>query len=227
VAASVSGESWSGYQAVGVAFASGHVLTFRRFGSSTIGDGFSSVWIHGPRGTWTIVTDCPTGLGCGRYFGGEGVRLEQRRIDTRWSGEHTLSVGVPELGLAWVLQLDRRSTGLRAVDALGCRVRLWKVPLARNLLARVAGRLLGCRGVILDSVTPTGDSLRVEPEELRGVATSVARLEGRHLGPMVLLARHVALGPLTMPRCGYFLTGTERFTPSAQSPRQMPMARAV
>lgn len=221
------GERWTGYQAVGVAFASGHVLTFRRFASSAVGDGFSSVWIRHPWGAWTIVTDCPPALGCGRYFGGEGVRLEQRRIDARWSGERTLSVSVPAHRLAWVVQLATRSAALRTVDALGRRARLWKAPLVRRVLSRAAEGLVGCRGLILEGVTPSGHRLRVDPEELRGVAASVARLEGRHLGPVVLLGRRVTLGGLTMPRYGYFLTGTEHFTWRAQSPIQMPMARAV
>lgn len=227
MAGTALGESRTGYQAVGVAFASGHVLTFRRFASSAVAGAFSSVWIRHPLGAWTIATDCHPGLGCGRYFEGEGVRLEQRRIDARWSGERTLSVSLPELGLAWVVQLAARSPGLRAVNALGRHAGLWNVPLARGLLSRMAGGLLGCRGLILEGVTPSGDRLRVGPEELREVAASVARLEGRHLGPVVLLDGRVNLGGLTMPRCGYFLTGTEHFTWRAQSPRQIPIARAV
>ncbi|HUP53220.1 MAG TPA: carboxypeptidase-like regulatory domain-containing protein [Longimicrobiales bacterium] len=96
-----------------------------------------------------------------------------------------------------------------------------------NFGAPVAEGLVGCRGLILEGVTPSGHRLRVDPEELRGVAASVARLEGRHLGPVVLLGRRITLGGLTMPRYGYFLTGTEHFTWRAQSPIQMPMARAV
>lgn len=62
-------ERFSGYGVMGLSFSSGHVLAMRRFPVTSVGPGYTSVWLRRPTGSWTIYADAPPAVSCARYFG--------------------------------------------------------------------------------------------------------------------------------------------------------------
>jgi len=49
-----TGDRFAGYAVIGLPFASGHVLSLRRFPVSSVGPGYTSVWHRDPAGRWTF-----------------------------------------------------------------------------------------------------------------------------------------------------------------------------
>ena len=47
-------ERFSGYGLMGLPLRSGHVLAMRRFGASSVGPGYASVWHRSPDGAWSF-----------------------------------------------------------------------------------------------------------------------------------------------------------------------------
>ena len=57
-----SDERFSGYGVMGLPFSSGHVLAMRRFPVTSVGPGYTSVWLRRPSGAWSIYADAPPEL---------------------------------------------------------------------------------------------------------------------------------------------------------------------
>ena len=64
----VTGDRFAGYAVIGLPFASGHVLSLRRFPVSSVGPGYTSVWHRDPAGRWTFYSTVAPEQGCPRYF---------------------------------------------------------------------------------------------------------------------------------------------------------------
>ena len=47
-------ERFAGYGVMGVPFSSGYILALRHFPASSVGPGYTSVWIREPAGVWTM-----------------------------------------------------------------------------------------------------------------------------------------------------------------------------
>src|SRR5215813_15518755 len=87
-------ERFFGYAVIGLPFESGHILALRRFPGSSIGPGYTSVWLRDPAGRWTFYQDAPPELACSRYFGNEIDETEQRPIDIEWNGPRSFTVRI-------------------------------------------------------------------------------------------------------------------------------------
>jgi hypothetical protein len=68
----------------GSAFRSGHVLALRRFTASSIGPGYSAIWLRSPQGAWSMWIDTEPMKACPRYFGSELERVIEAPIALSW-----------------------------------------------------------------------------------------------------------------------------------------------
>src|SRR3954471_11975333 len=87
-------ERFTGFGVTGVPFSSGYVLALRRFAASSIGPGYTSVWIRDPAGAWSMHGTVDPGLSCPRYFGAALESASTSRISLSWAGSHAFSVDV-------------------------------------------------------------------------------------------------------------------------------------
>jgi hypothetical protein len=78
------GERFFGYGVMGLPFASGHVLALRRFTASSIGPGYSAIWLRSPQGAWSMWIDTEPMKACPRYFGSELERVIEAPIALSW-----------------------------------------------------------------------------------------------------------------------------------------------
>src|SRR6185295_14938571 len=78
------GERFSGFAIMGVSFSSGYVLAMRRFPKSSLGKGYTSVWLRDPMGKWTFYQDRPAEFACSRYYGKVLSRIVQTKIEIDW-----------------------------------------------------------------------------------------------------------------------------------------------
>src|SRR5215510_12826233 len=88
------GERFFGYDVIGLPFDSGHVLALRRFPSSSIGPGYTSVWHRDPEGRWTFYQDAPPELACSRYFGNEIDETVLQPINIEWNSLRDFTVWI-------------------------------------------------------------------------------------------------------------------------------------
>lgn len=205
-------ERFTGYGAVGVPFASGHLLAFLRFASSSIGPPFTSVWHRDADGRWTFYVDVEPARGCPRYFGPALHAVRSEAIDIEWSGSHGVAVHVPGVDLHWTLRLA--TTPLAA--ALGAAARftpdpLWLAPGVLEAVGPIAGALLRTGALRLRGRAPAGQPYAIHPTRLWQVAASTASIAGLDLGTDVVTADSGALGDFLLPRRGLFAAGTAIF----------------
>jgi hypothetical protein len=207
-------ERLEGYGVTGVSFASGHVLVLRRFAASSVGPPFTSVWHRDPLGDWTLHADVEPELACARYFGAAAVRSVRDEVTLAWLGTHSLSVQVLHARLAWAVHVAP-TIGTRVLSALAPRVpdAAWRSPLATRVMAGLGARSLGVGRATLDGRSPNGQRYAIRPRRLWSVDASVGRIDGRHLGPLVLPRTQARLGDLWLPRWGLFVVGQEIFRP--------------
>ena len=55
-------ERFAGYGVMGVPFSSGYILALRHFAASSVGPGYTSVWIRDPAGVWTMHSTTAPGV---------------------------------------------------------------------------------------------------------------------------------------------------------------------
>jgi hypothetical protein len=205
-------ERFTGYGALGVPFASGHLLAFRRFASSSIGPPYTSVWHRDPLGRWTFFVDVEPARACPRYFGPALHAVRSASIDIEWSGSHSVALHVPAADLHWTLRLATTPLAL----ALGSAARftpdpLWQAPGVLEAIGPVAGALLRTGALRLRGRAPAGQRYAIHPTRLWQVAASTASLAGLDLGTDVVAADAGALGDFLLPRRGLFAAGTAMF----------------
>lgn len=201
----------AGYGVFGVAFESGDILALRRFPTSSVGPGYTSVWHRTPRGEWSILADAAPGLACPRYFGTQLASSLRTPIDINWTGPRSLTVTI-DGRLRWEIGL-RPSAGTRVLNAMGRLMpdSLWRSPRAMGLLARMAGPMLRAGSLTLTGTTPNGQWFLANPRLVWRVVRSEASWEGRDLGRMVRLDEVVALGGFRIPRAPLFSVGRTMF----------------
>jgi hypothetical protein len=78
------GERFFGYGVMGLPFASGHVLALRRFTASSIGPGYTAIWLRSPQGAWSMWIDTEPMKACPRCFGSELERVVEAPIALSW-----------------------------------------------------------------------------------------------------------------------------------------------
>lgn len=209
----VSGERFAGYAVMGAPFASGHYLALRRFPTSTIGDGYTSVWHRTPDGAWTVYSDVPPEVSCPRYLGHAVNRTEQTDVRAEWTGEADLHVTVGT-ELEWDLRMTT-SPSTNAMNAAGSLMpdALWHSPTVLAAMGRVAGPMLGAGRVRLGGHVPNGQWFLANPRQLWAAHTEHAVVHGVDLGPEGPLAEQARFGDFWLPQRALFATVQAWFEP--------------
>lgn len=206
-------EQFSGYGVMGLPFSSGHVLAMRRFPVTSVGPGYSSVWLRRPSGSWSIYADAPPEVSCARYFGAGLEAAVQCPVSVTWTGDASLSVTVGEdVALAWDLALEatpvtRAMTA--AMSALPDSL-LRSAPFLKAM-GSVAGPLLDAGRLGLTGDVPNGQGFRAKPRRMWFVSLSSATLDGEDLGNPQPLSSQTRLGDFWIPQRGIFLIGASSF----------------
>jgi len=205
-------ERFAGYGIMGIPFASGHVLAMRRFRSSSLGAGYSSVWHRTADGEWIFYVDVEPSLACPRYFGSALAETVVADIRVAWVASHELEISIPAARLDWSIKLAATPT-TQAINWIGRRIpdRLWHSKSLLSLMSGVAGRLLDAGHVALHGRVPNGQRFIVNPRLLWSVADSTAVWRGADLGRPHPLDSQVRLGDFWIPNRGIFAAGEGYF----------------
>ncbi|MCU1517601.1 MAG: hypothetical protein JWQ75_2322, partial [Pseudarthrobacter sp.] len=176
-------ERFSGYGVMGLPFSSGHVLAMRRFPVTSVGPGYSSVWLRRPSGAWTICADAPAKVSCARYFGSALTSTVQCPVTVTWTGDAALTITVSgDVDLTWDLALE--TTPLtRAMTAVMSAL---PEPLLENaaflkVMGAAAGPTLRAGRLGLAGGVPNGQNFRAKPRRMWFVSSSTATLDGQYL----------------------------------------------
>lgn len=205
-------ERFAGYGIMGISFASGHALAMRRFRSSSLGSGYSSVWHRTPDGEWIFYVDVEPSLACPRYFGSALAETVVADIRVAWVESHELEVSIPAARLDWSVKLAATSA-TRAINWIGRRIpdRLWHSKSVLSLMSGVAGRMLDAGHIALHGRVPNGQRFIVNPRLLWSVADSTAVWRGIDLGHLHPLDSQARLGDFWIPNRGIFAVGEGYF----------------
>ncbi|MGO4805604.1 hypothetical protein AB4089_10795 [Arthrobacter sp. 2MCAF15] len=208
-------ERFTGFGVTGVPFSSGYVLALRRFAGSSIGPGYTSVWIRDPAGAWSMHGTVDPGLSCPRYFGAALESASTSRISLAWNSSHAFTVDVDGGAvLHWELML-RATPVTRAMSAVSGAApeRLWRSRTFLRAMGAVAGPALRAGHLRLTGHVPNSQRFAVYPRRLRFVASSRAVLKGRDLGKPAALTVQDRLGDFWIPRRGILMMGKAEFEP--------------
>lgn len=208
-------ERFAGYGVMGVPFSSGHVLALRRFAASSVGPGYSSVWIRDPAGVWTMRSTADPGSSCPRYFGSALGSASTGAISIRWRDGFSFSVDVGDgLDLSWDLTLAATPV-TRFMSAVSGAVpeRLWRRQAFLRAMGAVAGPALAAGHIGLTGRVPNGQSFAARPRQMWCVRESTARLAGHSLGRIAALPVQDKLGDFWIPQRGLFMIGSSLFEP--------------
>jgi hypothetical protein len=219
-------ERFSGYGVLGLSFSSGHVLAMRRFPVTSVGPGYTSVWLRRPSGSWSIYADAPPAVSCARYFGAALEAAVQCPITVTWTGDAAFNVHIGgDVDLAWELGLAATpiTRAMTAVlTALPGSVLENKAVL--KAMGAASGPVLRAGRLGLTGSVPNGQGFRAKPRRLWFVSRSAAALAGEDLGSLQPLRVQTRLGDFWIPRRGIFLIGAssfDRFDPARHRPASL------
>jgi hypothetical protein len=220
-----NGERYSGYAVLGVPFRSGHVLVLRRFPASSLGDGYTAVWLYDPSGRWTIYQDVPLWLACARYFS-KAVRIIQNRIEIEWIGSHTFIVRVPEAELRWEISLKENWMSQAMNKVLGWLPdSFWRKEWVSRVMQKVAGVILRTGNLPLVGKMPNGQNYLAYPLMMWLISESKASLKDKDLGGMEPLQEQIKIDNYPISKRGLFAFANaeiEAHDPSRHFPLESP-----
>ncbi|WP_457948697.1 hypothetical protein ACTAQI_00135 [Pseudarthrobacter sp. alpha12b] len=206
-------ERFSGYGVMGLPFSSGYVLAMRRFPVTSVGPGYTSVWLRRPTGTWTIYADAAPDVSCARYFGSALEDAVQCRISVDWTTDNSFTVGIGgDVDLTWKLEL-----GSTAVTAA---MTAFMTALPNTLLSSMAflktmgsaaGPMLSAGRLGLAGRVPNRQGFRAKPRRMWFITRSSATLGGEDLGSPQPLPVQSRLGDFWIPQRGIFVIGASSF----------------
>jgi hypothetical protein len=208
-------ERVSGYGLMGQAFSSGYLLALRRFPVTSVGPGYTSVWVRRPSGSWTMYTTVPAAVSCPRYFSSALEETSVHRIDVAWLDDHRFTVDIADdVGLHWEVSLAA-SPVTRAMSALASALpaKLWRNPAFLRLMGAVAGPVLQAGKMGLIGRVPNGQGFRANPKRVWFISDSTATLGGEDLGSLRPLPVQTRLGDFWIPQRGIFMMGAAAFEP--------------
>lgn len=208
-------ERFAGYGVMGVPFSSGYILALRRFPASSVGPGYTSVWIREPAGVWTMHSTAGPGSSCARYFGSVLGAASTGGISLRWRDDYSFSVEVGDgLDLSWDVTLAATPvTRLMSAVAGAVPDRLWRNRTFLRAMGAVAGPVLGAGHIGLTGTVPNGQTFGARPRQLWSVRESTAHLRGHNLGQASALPVQDRLGDFWIPQRGIFMIGSSVFGP--------------
>jgi hypothetical protein len=207
-----AGERFVGYGVMGLPFASGQVLAFRRMTASSLGPAYTTVWHRDEYGRWTFFTNVNPNRSCPRFFGGALEEVIVEEIELSWEGPFDLSLRIPVARFQWGVRLssDLRTQGMSAVGRVVPGV-LWRSERILSMVGSVGGRLLGLGNLALTGSSPNRQRYRAAPRLLWRVEATAAILDGQDLGEMASLPAQARLGDFWIPNAGIFVVGEARF----------------
>jgi hypothetical protein len=206
-------ERFSGYGVMSLPFSTGHVLGLRRFPVTSVGPGYTSVWLRTPDGAWTIYTDVPPDLSCPRYFG-NGIRSTSiHTISLTWTDEQQCEVRIgDDVDLTWRIWISARPVTrmmtqmMRLIPNSG-----WKSAAFLRGMGAVAGPALGAGKVALTGQTPNHQRFLASPKQIWFVERSTAVMHDVDFGSVQRLSVQDKLGDFWMPQRGIFMIGSAAF----------------
>ena len=208
-------ERFAGYGVMGVPFSSGYVLALRHFPGSSVGPGYTSVWIRDPAGAWTMHSTTGPGSSCPRYFGSALGSASTGGISIRWRDDYSFSVDVRDgPDLDWDVTLAATPIS-RLMSAVAGSVpeRLWRNRTFLRAMGAVAGPVLGAGRIGLTGRVPNGQTFGARPRQMWFIRESTARLHGHNLGQASALPVQDRLGDFWIPQRGIFMIGSSVFEP--------------
>ncbi|MDQ0757115.1 hypothetical protein [Arthrobacter sp. B3I4] len=211
-------ERFAGYGVMGVPFSSGYVLALRHFAASSVGPGYTSVWIRDPAGAWTMHSTTAPAFSCPRYFGSVLASASTSGITVRWRNDYSFTVeGGDGLDLSWDVTLHATPvTRLMSAVAGSVPEGLWRSPTFLRAMGAVAGPALGAGHIGLTGRVPNGQAFGARPRQMWFVQGSKAHLRGKDLGQVASLPVQDRLGDFWIPQRGIFMIGSSVFEPVAR-----------
>ncbi|MCU1439042.1 MAG: hypothetical protein JWP85_39 [Rhodoglobus sp.] len=206
-------ERFTGYALMSLPFSSGHVLGLRRFPVTSVGPGYTSVWLRNPVGAWTIYTTVPADVSCPRYFGSALESTSIHDIGITWLDDRSFTVMIAdEVGLAWTVRLAAtRMTRMMSGVAHSLPQAFWRNAPFLTMMGAVAGPALRAGRIGMTGRTPNTQLFKASPRRMWVVESSTATLGGQDLGAVAALPDQERLGDFWMPQRGIFMIGGAAF----------------
>jgi hypothetical protein len=207
-------ERFSGYGLMGMPLVSGHVLAMRRFPLTSVGPGYTSLWLRAPGGRWSFFADAPPHQACTRYFGAAAAVAKQTEVRIAWTEPYRFRVSVPAIAFEWDVSLG--STGATQVlNAMGGLLpeSAWRSTAVLGAMGVMAGPMLGVGRIGLRGRVPNGQTFVANPRTMWAVTTSRVRMNGKDLGPPGPVHPQARLGDFWIPQRGIFAIGQAYFEP--------------
>ncbi len=219
------GEHFSGFAIMGVSFSSGYVLAMRRFPKSSLGKGYTSVWLRDPIGKWTFYQDRPPEFACSRYYGKVLSRIVQTKIEIDWIGSRILVVRLSSEGLSWKIVLEE-TKATRVINKIAKWMpdSLWQKESIMKAMGKVASIILKTGKLTLAGKVPNGQNFVSNPKLIWLISESKAVFKGQDLGMIHPLPEQIKLGEFWIPQRGLFAIGDaimESYDPSRHHPAQV------
>ncbi|HXY52792.1 MAG TPA: hypothetical protein VEI01_25325 [Terriglobales bacterium] len=199
-----TGDRFAGYAVIGLPFASGHVLSLRRFPVSSVGPGYTSVWHRDRGGRWTFYSTVAPEQGCPRYFGSEIEKNVVVPIRIEWLGPAQFLVVAGSV-LTWEVTLAESRTS----RAMNTAARLlpegwWRKRFVLRVMGVAARFALGTGRINLSGYTPNGHEFVANPRQLWLVKCRRAIIRGVDLGTVGPLVEQAHLRDFRIPQKGVF-----------------------
>lgn len=208
-------ERFLGYALMSLPFASGHVLGLRRFPITSVGPGYTSVWVRTPDDAWRIFTTIDASLSCPRYFGSALEATSEHAITIDWTDDQRLSVRIDDdIDLRWSITLAATPMSRMMSTMAGALPgAAWRSERFLSMLGGVAGPALRAGRIGMTGDTPNRQRFRARLDRMWMVDSSLASMHGESLGQVSPLAAQTRLGDFWMPQRGIFMIGGAEFDP--------------
>jgi len=207
-------ERFNGYGVMGLPFISGHVLAMRRFPSTSVGPGYTSVWHRNPQGEWVFYATAAPHLACSRYFGRDALASIQTEVRIIWLAPARFRVLVPAASLEWEVAVGP-TVATRLMNAMARLLpgAAWRNPAFLAGMSSMAGPVLGVGRVGLYGTAPNGQRFIANPRVLFRVVASRAIVADTDFGPPGPVSPQAQLRDFWIPQHGMFATGQAYFEP--------------
>ncbi|AIY00432.1 hypothetical protein ART_0833 [Arthrobacter sp. PAMC 25486] len=207
-------ERFAGYALMGMPFSSGNYLAFRRFPASSIGPGYTALWLHRPNRGWTIYADAPPEQSCARYFGAGISETLLVKVESHWGGPFELTVGVSGV-VRWDLEFqETRTTTALTTVARRLPEGWWQRPRVLSGMGGFMGPALHAGKMRLAGTVPNGQSFQARPLRVWAVKTSHATIDGVTAGWPHMLPKQLHLADFWLPQEGLFVAEMSLHFPS-------------
>ncbi|MEW1805522.1 hypothetical protein [Pseudarthrobacter sp. NPDC080039] len=219
-------ERFSGYGVMGLPFSSGYVLAMRRFPLTSVGPGYTSVWLRRPNGSWTIYADAAPDVSCARYISAGLHEAVQCDVGLDWTGDTSFTVSVgQDVDLTWDVELESKPiTAAMSAVMTAMPNMLLSNKVFLKTMGSAAGPMLGAGHLGLAGSVPNKQGFLAKPRRMWFISRSSATLGGEDLGTPQPLNVQARLADFWSPQRGLFVIGASAFDPFDPA-RHLPATR--